>query len=171
MSDASENGQRPTRAKSPGRVAAMRRVNELGLRGTGGHPVEHGLRSLEERLRRGHELPGGVGVLLREEEAGVLADLGGAEQVSNMERGLARRIGEARIKLALIAARFCTPNGGPRRMTRREQQEWTQLWCRVAETELRLCQALGLRRRELDAGREIIIQRYAESPPASEKTP
>ena len=175
MSDSETNGSAPRRPH-PNRVAGMRKVNELlhqrreqGGVWPGGHPPTHGQRMLEGLLKRGDGLPGTLGQLLAEKEAGYLADLGGLENVSNMEAGLVRRLAEGDLFLALVRAQMIAPNGEPKRLPWVRLRDVATLHARLADSYKGLALALGLRRRELDATpREIVVTRYAEPAPARE---
>jgi len=79
----------PARGKSPGRVATARRLNKLGLRGVGGRKPTHGLRALQELLRRGQTPEGLAGTVLREYETALAGDFDGS--LSAKEAGACRR--------------------------------------------------------------------------------
>ena len=87
--------------KSPGRVEAMRRVNERGLGGMGGRRPKHGRTALAELIKRGLEAGGdALSSLHGDLVAGYLTDLGGAENVSAMDRGLVKRLVAVDLDLA-----------------------------------------------------------------------
>lgn len=92
------------RVKSPGRVAAARRLNELGLRGIGGRRPSHGLIALEQRLKRGLDPTTHLGRLHAARRAGYVADLGGEEACSEMEKGIADRLADLDLVRGLLNA-------------------------------------------------------------------
>lgn len=138
-------GRKP---KSPGRVAAARRLNELGLRGPGGRMPVHGLRALETMLARGQEPPGMIGQLLAHFEREFLSDLGGPEDVSSKERALCRRLAELELLIGLVKARLTTTQGGPRRLPWARERDLLTVHARLADSFTRTASALGLQRRE-----------------------
>lgn len=140
----------PAKPKSPGRVAAAKRLNELGLRGTGGRPPSHGFRALEALLAHGAAPAGPLGVLLAEREAAYLADIGGRENVSSMEAGVCRRLAGGDLFLSLLVARVITPNGRSSRLTWQQTKDLAALHARLSESYTRMAQALGLKRRAKD---------------------
>jgi hypothetical protein len=137
----------PRKAKSPGRVAAAKRLNELGLRGVGGRKPVHGLRALAALLGRGEVPAGPIGAILASHEGAFLSDLGGRENVSSMEVGLCRRLAETELFIALIRARLTTEAGGPRRLPWAQEKELLGLHARLADSFTRTASALGLKKR------------------------
>ncbi len=148
------------RQKSPGRVAAGRRLNELGLRGPGGRMPVHGLRALEGMLARGQTPEGRIGQLLGEFEAEFLGDLGGREAASAKERGMCRRLAELELFIGLVKARLTTGKGGPRRLPWASEKDLLDVHGRLAERFGKICEALGLERRTKSVGN--IAEYYAD---------
>ncbi len=155
---------KPHKPKSPGRVAAAKRLNELGLAYRGGVAPTHGLRALEAMLGRGEAPPGKVGQLLAEHEGHFLADLGGREHASAMEQGLCRRLAETELLLALVKARLTTEGGTPRGLPWERQKDLLMVHARLADSYTRTATALGLKRREVDP-LEIHVTRYVPQAP------
>ena len=135
------------KTKSPGRVAAARRLNELGLRGPGGRLPVHGIRAIEVMLARGEEPPGKIGQLLANLEGEFLADLGGSDQASAKETGLCRRLAEVELLIGLVKARLTTTQGGPRRLTWAREKDLLTIHARLSDSFTRTASALGLQRR------------------------
>jgi hypothetical protein len=101
---AANDAPAPKRQKSPGRVAAARRLNESGLRGVGGRTPSHGLRAIEGLLRRGLDPETPLGLIHKERRDGYAQDLGGEGQCSNMELSVADRLADLDIVRALLMA-------------------------------------------------------------------
>src|ERR1700674_316897 len=77
----------------------------LGWGPWGGRGPKHGRTALAELIKRGLEAGGdALSGLHGELVAGYLADLGGAENVSAMDRGLVKRLVAADLDLALLLA-------------------------------------------------------------------
>ncbi len=146
---------------SPGRVAAGKRLHELGLAGIGGRRPTHGRRALVELLKRGLEEGSPIAVLQREAEDAYLSDLGGLEQASAMDRGLVRRLAVLDLDLALLLAQ----RDGAARLTREQSSRLSQDLSRNSAAYTALVKTLGgPGRRQKPADREIVIKRFADPP-------
>ncbi len=147
---------------SPGRVAAGKRLHELGLAGIGGRRPTHGRRALVELLKRGLEEGSPVATLQREAEDAYLSDLGGPEQASNMDKGLVRRLAVLDLDLALLLAQ----RDGAARLTREQSSRLSQDLSRNSAAYTALVKTLGgPGRRAKPADTQIVIRRYAEPEP------
>jgi hypothetical protein len=131
------------------------------------------MKMLEGLLKRGDVPEGQLAVILAEHETSYLADLGGRENVSNMEAGVCRRLAETDLFLALVRARVITAAGQPRRMTWAQTQTVATLHARLADTFARLAQALGLKRRAKTVPdlNDYLRQRAAEQAAAAPEEP
>ena len=156
-------GRKP---KSPGRVAAARRLNEMGLRGPGGRMPVHGIRALESMLSRGQNPEGRIGQLLAEFEQGFLADLGGPEDASAKEVGLCRRLAELELLIGLVKARLTTGRGGPRRLPWAREKDLLTVHGHLTDSFTRTALALGLQRRAkpVPSLEDYIAQKYGHDP-------
>jgi len=86
--DAAQSGR--YKRKSPGRVAWMKRLHAEGRAFTSGGPrPKHGVRALEDRIRRGLDPGSPLASLHAERRAAYIQDLGGEDNISAMEAGIA----------------------------------------------------------------------------------
>lgn len=113
--------------------------------------MAHGRAALAALVRRGLDADTPMAQLIREREQGYLADLGGMDATSAMERSLCRRLAILDLDMALLTARLHTPDGD-----RARRLSWTKL---LAVTHARsentrtfsqVAARLGIRRREKD---------------------
>ena len=156
-------GRKP---KSPGRVAAARRLNELGLRGPGGRMPVHGIRALEAMLSRGQAPEGKIGTLLADFEQGFLADLGGPDEASAKETGLCRRLAELELLIGLVKARLTTGRGGPRRLPWAREKDLLTVHGHLTDSFTRTALAIGLARRArpVPSLAEYLEGKYGQQP-------
>jgi hypothetical protein len=141
--------------KSPGRVAAGKRLHALGLAGMGGRRPRHGRRMLAELVRRGEELDGPIGEMTRTLEAGYRVDYGG--DLSTAEAALVRRMVVLDIDLALLIAE----RDKAVRFTKSDAMNHAQAVSRNCAAFSQLVKVMGgPGRRQKDADREIIVRRF-----------
>ena len=92
------------RRKSPGRVAACKRLHTLGLASMGGRRPTTGRKALAELVKRGEQVgfDDAIAQMHREHTEAYIADCGGPGNVSNMDLGLIRRQVVLDIDLSLL---------------------------------------------------------------------
>jgi hypothetical protein len=129
------------RKKSPGRVLAMQRLNEAGLRGNGGRRPVHGIRALEALLARGERPEGMIGHLLAAHEQEALED---RENPTSRARGVARRSAEYELYIGLVKARLITESGALRRMSWQREKDLIMTGAALAEKYLKVAELLGI---------------------------
>ena len=153
--------------KSPGRVAAGKRVQALGL-AMGGRRPTHGRRALAELLKRGLEEGSPIAALQREAEDAYLVDLGGAEQASSMDKGLVRRLAILDLDLALLLAQ----RDGAARLSKEQASRLSQDLARNSSAYTALVKTLGgPGRRARDMDKTVVVRRWTDPKPAEyEKT-
>jgi hypothetical protein len=145
--------------KSPGRVAAGKRLHELGVAGMGGRRPTHGRRMLAELVKRGEELDGPIGELTRTLETAYATDYGG--DLSTAERALVKRLVMLDVDLALLIAE----RDKAVRFTKADALNHAQAVSRNCTAFSQLVKVLGgPARRAREADREIIVRRYQEAP-------
>ncbi len=146
--------------KSPGRVAWMKRLHEEGRAfNSGGPRPKHGIRALEDRLRRGLDPGSPLAVLHAEREAAYLQDLGGSEQCSNMERGIAARLAD----LDLVRGMLASQRLSSKHMSFKVLHDHVQAVTRNVVAYVTAAKAIGPGRRQKDT-EEIVIRRWADEP-------
>ena len=148
--------------KSAGRVAAGKRLHELGLAGIGGRRPTHGRRALAELVRRGEELDGPIGELTRNLEAAYAADYGG--DLSTAEKALVKRLVMLDVDLALLIAE----RDKAARFTRADAMNHAQAVsrnCAAFSALVKVMGGPGRRARETD--KQIVIKRWAATEPDS----
>lgn len=144
---------------SPGRVAAGKRLHELGLAGLGGRRPTHGRRALAELLKRGLEEGSPIAALQREAEGAYLGDLGGAEQASSMDKGLVRRLAVLDLDLALLLAQ----RDGAARLSKEQASRLSQDLARNSSSYAGLVKVLGgPSRRPRPTDGQIVVRRWSE---------
>lgn len=149
--------------KSAGRVAWMKRLHEEGRAGTGGPRPKHGIRALEDRLRRGLAPDSPLGVLHAELRGKYLTDLGGEGNISNMEAGICDRLADLDLMRGLLSAQRETA----KRMTAANLLNHVQGVTRNVLAYVQAVKAIGPGRREKPTGKTIIVKRYAADPGAA----
>jgi hypothetical protein len=138
--------------KSPGRVAAGKRLHEAGLAGMGGRKPTHGRRALAELVRRGVELDGPIGELTRHLEEAHTADYGG--DLATAEKGIVKRLTVLDVDLALLIAE----RDKALRFTRADAVNHSQAVSRNCAAYTALVKAMGgPGRRQKDAGPAQVI--------------
>lgn len=147
------------KGKSPGRVAAMERINASGLRGPGGRRPIHGRHALLELLRRGIGTDDGLGQMYRDFEGGYTADLGGPDNLSGMDRGLVKRMAGLDMDWLLLQAMRDTVA----KRSLEKRLALTQAMNRNAQTYSALVKAVGgPGRRAAEVAGTITVRRFAE---------
>lgn len=149
---------------SPGRQAAAKALHARGLAGMGGRRPKHGRRALVELLRRGMEEGTEIATLQRELTDAYLADLGGEQNVSNMDKGLVKRMVVADLDLALLLAQ----RDGATKLSREQLIGLSQALSRNTANYTQLVKTLGgPGRRQVETDREVIVRRYQADPGAA----
>lgn len=144
--------------KSPGRVAAGKRLHETGLAGMGGRKPTHGRRMLAELVRRGEELDGPIGELTRNLEAAYTVDYGG--DLSTAEAALVKRLVVLDVDLALLIAE----RDKAARFTKADAMNHAQAVTRNCGAFSQLVKVLGgPGRRAKEVDRQIIVRRYTSA--------
>jgi hypothetical protein len=149
--------------KSPGRVAAGKRLHELGIAGMGGRRPTHGVRALAERLKRGLDPNTPLAALHAELRGKYLTDLGGEENISNMEAGICTRLADLDLVRGLLNAQRETA----KRMTAANLMNHVQGVTRNCLAYVQAVKAIGPGRRQVDADKTIIVRRFAADPGAA----
>ncbi len=145
--------------KSPGRVAAGKRLHDLGLAGLGGRKPTHGRRALAELVRRGEELDGPIGDLTRTLESAYATDYGG--DLSTAEKALVKRLVVLDVDLALLIAE----RDKAARFTKADAMNHAQAVSRNCAAFSALVKVMGgPGRRQKAADREIIVRRWDDRP-------
>jgi hypothetical protein len=106
-----------------------------------------------------------IGRLVEREEAGILQDLGGPENVTAMQRGIVSDTGMA-LGLILLAFEEAQKRSS---IAAEENGQWDlmpglQKIKGLIDTRRQNFLALGLERRAKDVDREIVIKRFSEPP-------
>jgi|OpeIllAssembly_1097287.scaffolds.fasta_scaffold1420275_1 hypothetical protein len=141
--------------KSAGRVAAGKRLHELGLAGMGGRRPTHGRRMLAELVKRGEELDGPIGDLTRNLEAAYSVDYGG--DLSTAEKALVKRLTVLDVDLALLIAE----RDKAARFTRADAVNHAQAVSRNCAAFSQLVKVMGgPGRRPREADKQIIVRRW-----------
>jgi hypothetical protein len=162
--DTGETVKKRYKAKSPGRIAAMTKLNQAGLGGMGGRRPTHGRKALEELLRKGAEEGSPIAVMEREIMAGYMADLGGEAQASAMDTGLVKRLVGLDLDWMLLRS-WCD---GAVKLSRQKLLQLSQARARNSLTFAQLVKALGgPGRRPAQLNGDIVIRRFAEGGPVS----
>ncbi len=173
--DAQDGTQEQVRSKSgrrystvgPGRVAAGKRLHELGLAGMGGRKPTHGRRALAELVRRGEQLDGPIGELTRELETAYSVDYGGREDLSTAEKALIKRLVVLDVDLYLAIAE----RDRAVRFSKAQAIAHAQAISRNCAAFSQLVKVLGgPGRRQKPADRTIILRdprKVAEAPPTN----
>jgi hypothetical protein len=146
--------------KSPGRVAAGKRLHAEGLAGMGGRKPTHGRRMLAELVKRGEQLDGPIGDLTRSLEAAHTADYGG--DLATAEKGIVKRLTVLDVDLALLIAE----RDKALRFTRADAVNHSQAVSRNCAAYTALVKAMGgPGRRAKDANEPLTIRReYGPAP-------
>jgi hypothetical protein len=149
--------------KSPGRVAAGKRLHAEGLAGIGRRRPTHGRRMLVELLKRGLDADSPVAALRREATDVYVADEGGPENVSGKGQGVIRRMVGLDLGYALLDAQLDKAGTLPRKVL----LELFAAQDRNAAAYNSCVKTMGgIGRREKDAGKGVVIVRrqYGEAP-------
>lgn len=171
MSAPEENGGKSTvtkrsqgryRVKSEGRARSMRELNARGLRGPGGAPVKKGDYALADRYKAGVNPQSPLYPILRQHRDDFLSDLGGEASASSKEVQDCEFLGFLKILFGLQVAQLSQA----KRMSRRELAELTQAVTRTASTFSQIAKTLGLKRRQVEADRTVVVRRYGSDPEA-----
>ena len=148
--------------KSPGRVAAGKRLHELNLAGIGGRRPTHGRRMLVELLKRGLDEGSPVAALRREATDAYIADEGGPENVSTKAKGVIRRMVGLDLDLALLDAQLDKAGTLPRKtllelFAAKDRNTAAYNGCVKAMG--------GIGRGAKDADKQIIVRRWSAPEP------
>ncbi len=166
MTDTSKNDSQPAETGQSGRYSFKsegRREHMLRLHAAGiafGPRPKHGIRALEDRLKRGLDPESPLAVLHAEQRAKYIADLGGEANLSNMEAGICDRLADLDLVRGLLTAQRQTG----KRMTAVQLVNHVQAVTRHVLAYVTAVKAVGPGRRVKDTDREIIIRRYASEP-------
>ncbi|MCI0426922.1 MAG: hypothetical protein L0Z46_02755 [Nitrospiraceae bacterium] len=153
--------QQRYKAKSPGRVAAMIKLNQAGLGGMGGRRPTHGRNALAELLKRGMDPDSEIAVVERDLTGAYLSDLGGEATASAMDKGLVKRL----VALDLDFYLLKTMRERGAKFSRVQLFALLQAQSRNAVCYGQTVKALGgPGRRPAQINGEIIIKRYADAP-------
>ncbi len=148
--------------KSAGRVAAGKRLHELGLAGMGGRKPTHGRRALAELVRRGETLDGPIGELTQSLEAAYSADYGG--DLTTAEKALVKRLVVLDVDLALLIAE----RDKAARFTKADAVNHAQAVSRNCAAFSALVKVMGgPGRRAREADKQIIVRRWTQEPAPS----
>jgi len=143
--------------KSPGRVAAGKRLHELGIAGMGGRKPTHGRRALAELVRRGESLDGPIGELSRSLEGAYAVDYGG--DLSTAEKAIVKRLVVLDVDLALSIAE----RDKARRFTRQDAIAHTQAISRNCAAFAALVKVIGgPGRRQKSTDKTVVVRRYVD---------
>ncbi len=157
--------------KSPGRVAAGKRLHELGIAGMGGRRPTHGRRALVELLKRGLEEGSPIAMLRREQTDAYVADEGGPENVSTKHKGIIRRMVGLDLEYALLDAQLDKADT----LSRKVLLELFAARDRNTAAYNGCVKTIGgPDRRQKDAAEPLVIKRYMEvegQPPDGKGSP
>jgi hypothetical protein len=150
--------------KSPGRVAFMKKLNQEGRTGMGGRKVTHGVRALVERLKRGLDEETPLAVLHAEYRGRYVADLGGEDNCSAMELGVADRLAD----LDLIRGLLNCQRDASKRMSLAQLETFAGTVSKNCAAYLQGVKTIGPGRRQKDADKQFIVRRpYGEAQPSN----
>lgn len=160
------------RAPHPGRVAWMQHVNEEKRRKReqgelkegedGGRPLVTGEYGLLAWIRKGFDLTSPLGSLFARRRDDYLTDLGGAANASAKEAKMCDYLAFLDLMFGLLMAQF----SGAKRLSRSQLLELNQGVTRNAVSFGQIAKQLGLKRRQVEADKTVIVRRYATSPDA-----
>ncbi len=144
--------------KSEGRRQHMLRL--LAERKVTGQTLKHGIRGLEDRIRRGLDPDTPLAVLHAERRAAYIQDLGGEATVSAMEAGIADRLAD----LDLVRGLLNTQRAGAKKMSLKALHDHVQAVTRNVVAYVQAAKAIGPGRREKPTDKTVLVRRYAVEP-------
>ena len=150
---------RPHRTRSE----HMRWVNETRQAGRGGRPQKTGEFALSERLKRGLDPTTPLAVLHAEYRGRYVADLGGEDNCSAMELGVADRLAD----LDLIRGLLNCQRDTSKRMSLTQLEAFAGAVSKNCAAYLQAVKTVGPSRRQKETDRTLtILRNYGATPPA-----
>jgi len=156
------------RKPHPGRVAWMQHVNEEKRRRReqgevkegeeGGRPLDHGEYGLVARIRKGMDPSGPLNVLFAGRRDEYLGDLGGVANASAKEAKMCDYLAFLDLMFGLLMGQF----SGAKRLSRSQLLELNMGVTRNAVSFSQIAKQLGLKRRQVEADKTVIVRRYAD---------
>lgn len=140
-----------------GNAIVKKRGNNWGGKRAGAGPpgnqnaATHSMVALAKLLRKGLDPGHPVGRILSERRQTYVADLGGPENCSGMEMGIAEKMARLDLMQALLDCRSTSPlDGKARRLSLAKTQSLALVQARLTDSFVRAASALGIRKRERD---------------------
>lgn len=128
----------------------------------GGRPLEHGEYGLMAKIRKGMDPAGPLHALFAGRRDEYLGDLGGIANASAKEAKMCDYLAFLDLVFGLLMTQFA----GARRLSRRDLLELNQGVTRNAVSFSQIAKQLGLKRRQLEADKSIIVRRFTAEPEA-----
>jgi hypothetical protein len=123
----------------------------------GGRPLVTGEYGLLARIRKGFDLASPLGSLFAGRRDDYLADLGGTANASAKEAKMCDYLAFLDLMFGLLMAQF----SGAKRLSRSQLLELNMGVTRNAVSFSQIAKQLGLKRRQVEADKTVIVRRYA----------
>ncbi|MFI5339843.1 MAG: hypothetical protein ACHQ7N_08390 [Candidatus Methylomirabilales bacterium] len=139
-----------------------REQGELKPGEDGGRPLETGEYGLLAKIKKGMDPAGPLYSLFAGRRDEYLGDLGGIANASAKEAKLCDYLAFLDLVFGLLMTQFA----GAHRLSRRDLLDLNQGVTRNAVSFSQIAKQLGLKRRQVEADRQIVVRRYAVEPEA-----